>query len=190
MELRKAEQEVDRLKSEWKSLRRQKACYNDSESAVDLSKLPPWKDLVSRIGDDIFPVMPAEEAVVENALDVGEKGVAEEPVEAEKATDLPKEEEQTAYSEWGMLITGASTEPDTKEKPAAQPEQASAATKESDEESDEEDTSVINSPPNEVLAQLQSLCESCKLLQPKIDKFMARLTEVRNEKLAFSYSEV
>ena len=181
MELRKAEQEIDRLKSEWKSLRRKKARYEgdaDGEE-VDLSVLPPWKDLMSKVVDaDIFPkIEPANEVAVHEIS-------KEEAANHDGVTKISDAEEDAGYSEWGMLVTGSSAEQKRDETPIVKPFQAAVLEKAEpippDEESDEDCSPSVNASPDEVYFQLQSFLDSCKSMQPKIEKFTSRLTEVKS----------
>jgi hypothetical protein len=181
-ELRRAEQELERLKSEWKALRRKRACYESIEVAVDLSALPAWKDLMSKIVDeDIFPPLHTEGPVEDLSLPDHPTSTV---INDEDPTKTP--EEEAGYSEWGMLVTGGATvAQDLEVKTADQPAEASLTKVEESiaddkEESVEDDVSVVNSSPPEVLSQLRSMNESVEILRPKIDKFIARLTEVRS----------
>ena len=190
MELRKVEQEVDRLKSEWKTLRRKNASYDDND-AVNLFELPSWKELISRVvDDDIFPIVASvdevEEVTVES--DVAVKG-SDKDVESRTEQTNTNNKEETGFSEWGMLITGSSLGQDTKERTATESttrlascnKAAEAIQEKIEEESGDEDASVVNELPPEVIHSLESLSESIETLQPKIDKFIARLTEVRSK---------
>ena len=183
MELRKAEQEVDRLKAEWKALRQKCASYDDT-AAIDLSVLPSWKTLMSKIVDsDIFPEMPVEE-VVEEVVAAVEAEKADVSVKSQGDADRSNvEEEEGGYSEYGMLITGSNAQANEDDKPAAKPEATPAAMAkpiqvEMEVESDDEEVSFVKAPPPEVLSQLQSFMKGVEALKPKIDKFLGRLIEV------------
>jgi hypothetical protein len=190
-ELRRAEQELERLKSEWKALRRKRACYdNVVQAAVDLSALPAWKDLMSKIVDeDIFPALHTEGPVEDLSLPDHQLGLGcsdATPTVINDEDPTKTQQEEAGYSEWGMLVTGGATvAQDVEVKTADQPAEASLTKVEDlivddDEEISEENVSVVNSSPPEVLSQLRSMNESVEILRPKIDKFIARLTEVRS----------
>lgn len=186
MELRKAEQEIDRLKSEWKALRRKKVRYEaDTDGEVDLSVLPPWKDLMSKVVDaDIFPTLePANEvAHKEPALhDISNEAAEKHEGDAETSAA----DEDAGYSEWGMLITGSTAGQKIEETPAVEPSQVHAVLKKAeptpqDDESDEDCSCPVDALPDDVYFQLQSFLESFESLQPKIKKFTSRLTEVNS----------
>ncbi|KAL7512066.1 hypothetical protein ACHAXN_009026 [Cyclotella atomus] len=188
-EMRKAEQELERLKSEWKALRRKRACFDSATAAVDLSVLPAWKYLMTKVVDeDISLVIHVEEPVEDLAHDRVPDLQSKDKCIDSTATEINDEdttnapEEEAGYSEWGMLITGAIVAKDIEVKSAEQPGEASLtkvgdATTDEDEASIEEDASVVNASPTEVLSQLRSMSESVEILRPKIEKFISRLTE-------------
>ncbi|KAL3792682.1 hypothetical protein HJC23_009410 [Cyclotella cryptica] len=199
MELRKAEQDLDKLCSEWNAIRRKRPCYEDdvtvdgnaveqSESMCNSEVLPSWKDLMCRIvDDDIFPSV--EQVVEEEREDETktETAATSAMVESEPTNTIQAVEEP-GYSEWGMLITGsAAAEKSAKENTVVQPIQQ-IPTKNNEKSvfrnvdadqaiDDEEGAPVENAPPPEILSQLESLRHNLELLRPKIDKFMTRLTE-------------
>jgi len=112
MELRKVEQELDALSSEWKNLRRKRPQFNDknnndcSINVVLSSIMPTWKELKSRVKDDeIFP--PEDVDVKEEDImnDTDMKDDNEDTIN--NTTDAPNnknEEENIGYSEFGMCL--------------------------------------------------------------------------------------
>ncbi|KAL7517896.1 hypothetical protein ACHAWX_002771 [Stephanocyclus meneghinianus] len=200
MELRKAEQELDKLCCEWKAVRRKRPCYEEETSvddnAMENSKimcdseiLPSWKDLISRIvDDDIFPRVEEadeEEVIVEAETDPVDKSMPDDAGQ----TSTMEAEDEPGYSEWGMLIAGSTAaENNAKENaevppimkiPSKSNEKSLSSHGEADDSFDDEENSVTveNAPPPEILSQLESLRHNLERLRPKIDKFIARLTE-------------
>jgi len=116
MELRKVEQELDALSSEWKNLRRKRPQFNDknnndcSINVVLSNIMPTWKELRNRVKDeDIFPpedVDAKDEDVIINDTDM--KDDKEDNIN--NTTDAPnkkeeEEEEDSGYSEFGMCLS-------------------------------------------------------------------------------------
>ena len=179
MELRKAEEEALRLKSEYKALRRRKSSYNNDDG-IDLSvKLPTWKSLMVNIVDDetLFPSIEQEVQDEDEVTATKEEDVTEAADKTSDERDETKEKEEAGYSEWGMLFTGSSAVDATEDNTPKLHETKSKEDK-NEEESDEEGESVVDSLPSDVMLQLQSLRSGFESLQPKTDKFMSRLTEV------------
>jgi len=112
MELRKVEQELDALSSEWKELRRKRPQFNDKNNNdcsiinVVLSNImPTWKELKSRVKDEeIFPpedVDVKEEEDIMNDIDMKD----DDEDTNNNTTDAPNnKEEETGYSEFGMCL--------------------------------------------------------------------------------------
>lgn len=200
MELRKAEQELDKLCCEWKAVRRKRPCYEEEtavdDNAMENSKitcdseiLPSWKDLISRIVDDeIFPRV--EEADEEEVIVETETEPVDKLVLDAGQTNTMEAEDEPGYSEWGMLIAGSTAaENNAKGNAEVQPimkipsesnEKSLSSHGEADDSFDDEENSVTveNAPPPEILSRLESLRQNLQLLRPKIDKFIARLKEV------------
>ena len=123
MELRKVEQELDALSTEWKDLRRKRPQFNDKVdnnnellcSNIVLSTImPTWKELKSRVKDEeIFPpddIDVKEEEVIINDIDMKD-GTVED---TNNKTDAPNNQEDSGYSEFGMCL--ASTDNEEEEK--------------------------------------------------------------------------
>lgn len=181
MELRKAEEEALRLKSEYKALRRRKSSYNNDDG-IDLSvKLPTWKSLMFNIADDetLFPSIEQEVQDEHEVTATKEEDVTETADKTSDERDETKEKEEAGYSEWGMLFTGSSAAAaDATEDKTPKLQETKTQEDKNEEESDEEGESVVDSLPSDVMLQLQSLRSGFESLQPKTDKFMSRLTEV------------
>ena len=115
MELRKVEQELEKLSSEWKALRRKRPQFNDEANdagtttgeALSLSaRMPSWNELKSKVKDEeIFP--PEEED------DDGDINMVDESADAknnESSADAITNNNKTSdadtegYSEFGMCL--------------------------------------------------------------------------------------
>ena len=207
MELRRVEQELDALSSEWKELRRKRPQFNDkvdnkNESSsinVVLSNImPTWKELKNRVKDEeIFPPEDVDVKEEEDAInDIDMKDDNEDT--NNDTTDAPNnKEEDIGYSEFGMCLASTDNgeeekKKDTKtnmfERYAAKsiakstekkvlPKQQQT-TRNDDEEEEEIVTQEEASSPQDVLAAFESLNERFTALKPKIDKFMAKLKDV------------
>ena len=208
MELRKVEQELDALSSEWKELRRKRPQFNDE---VDINNdmlcinvvlsniMPTWKELKSRVKDEeIFPPedVDVKEEVVLNDIDMKDNNEDTN----NNTTDAPnnKEEEDT-YSEFGMCLAPTDdgveekaekkkdTKPNMFERYAAKTAKESTEKKvlprqQSTTNDEEEEEQIVTqeeaSLPQDVLSMFESLNERFTALKPKIDKFMAKLKDV------------
>ena len=211
MELRRVEQELDALSSEWKELRRKRPQFidkvdNNNELCINVvlsNVMPTWKELKNRIKDEeIFPpedIDVKEEEDVINDIDM--KDVNEDT--NNNTTDAPnnKEVEDTGYSEFGMCLASTDngeedksekkkdTKPNMFERYAAKTIAKESTEKKvpkqqpttNDNEEDEEQivTQEESSLPQDILAAFESLNARFVALKPKIDKFIAKLNDVR-----------
>jgi hypothetical protein len=83
-----------------------------------------------------------------------------------------------------MLMTDSTTATEAAKVEAIQQastsnQKAEPAVAEADDEMNEEDETIVDAPPPEILSGLESLQHYLELLRPKLDKFMTRLCEVR-----------
>lgn len=161
--------------------------------------LPSWKEMMDGIKDEeIFPK--PREVAEEEAMVVGNEAANDmantDDATNNEATATNKTEttEEPAYSEWGMLmggggdlapITSDEEEPtnDKKSNDSAssmeKPKPTTDTTSvEMDVVDDEKDATIEDSTPQEVLTVLDSLQSGVLALQPKIDKFLAKLYDV------------
>lgn len=126
MELRKVEQELDKLSFEWKALRRKRPRF-DGADAHDVSsdegealstRMPSWKELKSNVNDDeIFP--PEEE---ENDVQMEDKGADAIKNEIGTETDATNKTDTgdgdtaaAGYSEFGMCLAPSAIDEKTAE---------------------------------------------------------------------------
>ena len=133
------------------------------------------------VDDEIFPSIEREVQDEVTAVEGDAKYTADKTSDASvirDETETPEEKEEAGYSEWGMLVTGSSVVDATEDKTPEPPKTETKEVKpvlEEEEESDEEDGSVIDSSPSDVMLQFQTLSSGFGSLQPKTDKFMSRL---------------
>ena len=222
MELRKVEQELEVLSSEWKTLRRKQPKFDDDTSRdcsneVLYKIMPSWKDLKAKVNDDeLFPQYDEDEDNEEED-DMVEDGVVDGVNQDESGKDTNNNTEDAptvhaedtgGYSEFGMCIVAPSNgnEEESKNKDNTEssttnggisvferyaakntvaakskvnvPQEQITSTSTEDESSDEEDEMVEDASPKDVLARLESLQGRFNALEPKIDKFKAKLRDV------------
>ena len=224
MELRKVEQELELLSSEWKAVRRKQPKFDDDTSS-DCSNealykiMPSWKDLKAKVNDDeLFPQYDEDEDneeevnMIENVVVDGanqdESGKGTNNMSNTEDAPTVHAEDTGAYSEFGMCIVAPSNgnEEESKNKDNTEssttnggssiferyaakntvtakskvnvPQKQTTSTSTEDESSDEEDEMVEDAYPMDVLARLESLQGRFNDLEPKIDKFKAKLRDV------------
>lgn len=224
MELRKVEQELEVLSSEWKAVRRKQPKFDDDTSS-DCSNealykiMPSWKDLKAKVNDDeLFPQYDEDEDneeevnMIENVVVDGanqdESGKGTNNMSNTEDAPTVHAEDTGAYSEFGMCIVAPSNgnEEESKNKDNTEssttnggssiferyaakntvtakskvnvPQKQTTSTSTEDESSDEEDEMVEDASPMDVLARLESLQGRFNDLEPKIDKFKAKLRDV------------
>ncbi len=199
MELRKVEQELEKLSNEWKSLRRKNPVFDGENAGADSNNdivgLPSMKELSLRINDeDIYPNPPLECEDGECDTEMAVEGEGRVEVDGEIADG--NSSEPAPVDGLATFNVGDTTD-DTKpvENDIAEPEMGAKPKVDSiqikaqegttqtdqsydDEEEDEEITTKENESPEKILATLDALRESIISLRAKIDKFCNRLIEV------------
>ena len=207
MELRKVEQELDALSSDWKELRRKRPQFDDkidnelcSSTNIVLSNImPTWKELKSRVKDD--EIFPSEDVDVKEEQDImNDTDMKDDEKDTNvDTTDAPNsKEEDIGYSEFGMCLASTDngeadkaekkeeSKPNMFERYAAKTvsteknvlPQQQPTTNDDEEEEEQIVTQEEALPPQDVLSAFESLNERFTALKPKIDKFMAKLKDV------------
>ena len=200
MELRKVEQELDALTSEWKAIRRKRPQFNSEE---ELAEMPSWSELKSAVKDDeIFPPEEQEDISMKDDGDVviinNDSGTANNNNNNETDADAA----DVGYSDFGMCLAPSVNDTETAkdateenntggssvwERYAAkstissakpQPAKVEEETTKSIVEDKEEEMKEEDASPNDVLAGLESLQKRLVTLEPKIDKFLSKLNGV------------
>eukprot|EP00571_Detonula_confervacea_P009504 CAMPEP_0172314192 /NCGR_PEP_ID=MMETSP1058-20130122/21908_1 /TAXON_ID=83371 /ORGANISM="Detonula confervacea, Strain CCMP 353" /LENGTH=480 /DNA_ID=CAMNT_0013027995 /DNA_START=84 /DNA_END=1526 /DNA_ORIENTATION=+ len=217
MELRKVEQELENLSSEWKALRRKRPRFNDDagpaiggpDEALS-TQMPSWKELKSTVNDDeLFPPEEVEEEEEDINMENGSTDANNDKsgTDATNNTDSKDADNTAGYSDFGMCLAPSANgaekgaESTTKsdggtsvwERYAAKntvaaaksqvavPEVATSQKQTMDDNADdseeEEEVSVEDASPKDIIAGLESLHERFVALGPKIDKFNIKLKE-------------
>lgn len=202
MELRKVEQELDALTSEWKAIRRKRPQFNSEEEPAEM---PSWSELKSAVKDDeIFPPEEQEDISMKDDCDVviinDDSGTANNNNEtgadaadnvgysdfgmclapsvndAETAKDATEENNTGGSSVWERYAaknTISSTKPNAEHVKVEE-----ETTKSTVDDAEEEEMKVEDASPNDILAGLESLQKRLVTLEPKIDKFLSKLNGV------------
>ena len=179
MELRKVEQELDALTSEWKAIRRKRPQFNSEE---ELAEMPSWSELKSAVKDDeIFPPEEQEDISMKDDGDV--VIINNDSGTANNNNETGADAADVGYSDFGMCLAPSVNDTETAKdateesntggssvweryaakntisstKPAEHVKVEEETTKSTVDDAEEEEMKVEDASPNDVLAGLESL---------------------------------
>ena len=207
-ELRKVEQELSLLSSEWGGLRKKTPKFDDNDD-TDINSLakimPSWKELLGMVNDaEIFPPHYEEEIDEETAeledMKMKDKSAADDALNCNNNTNANANANanEGGYSDFGMCLGAAEddTEKDKNDtktaatngasiferyaaKESTKPKDKKEVEKTTPHQSEDDDEMLVeNASPNDVLAGFESLEERYVALKSKIEKMKTKLKDV------------